>query len=343
LAAQAEPLPPPSSLDVQLAQLSWERSGLVVSRAAAMRNSVINRARDLLTGTLGSLPLVRANADGDVLDPAWLTRPDPDHTLGWLVAWTADDLFFYGYAWWRVTARDTNTPPRPVAVQWMPVVQTAVMRDPFGRIISATWTPPWGGPAIDVPARDIIAFEGLSTGILDGGRDVLSTAVRLDNAANRYSGENLAAGWLKQTAGVDLSPTEAAQRLEAFSLARQANVLAWLGQTVEYHESQLNPSVLQLVEGRTYQDGAVARLTNLPAYLLGVSIPGDSFTYKTALSTRVDFITFGLAPYLTVFAQTLSGDQVTPRGQTVAFDLSDFLALAASVPTAPVAPTPQGA
>jgi phage portal protein BeeE len=342
-AAAGDTLPPPSPLDVALAQLQWERVGLVVSREAAMRNSVVNRSRDLLCGTLASLPFTRTDTAGAELPNGWLDRPDPDHTRAWLVASTTDDLFFNGYAFWRVTARDAETVPRPLAVQWMPFAQVTVTRDGVGRIVSARWTPPFGGGVLDVPAVDLIIFEGLSTGLLWSGRDVLSTAARLDNAANRYSGANMAAGWLKQTGGVPLNAAEATEFLRTFTDAREANVLAWLSETVDYHESTLDPSKLQLVEARTYQDGAVARLCNVPAYMVGVGIPNAPMTYQNAEQTRVDLITFGMAPYLTCWSQTLSANNVTPRGQTVAFDPSAFLALAASVPGA-TAPAPaQGA
>ena len=73
----------------------------------------ISRARDLICSAVGALPFtlwkvdftsVPAGRAADRRRPAWMARPDPDRTRQWMLAWTADDLFFYGVAHWQITA-----------------------------------------------------------------------------------------------------------------------------------------------------------------------------------------------------------------------------------------------
>jgi hypothetical protein len=103
----------------------------------------------------------------------------------------------------------------------------------------------------------------------------------------------------------------------------------------------MDPSRLQLVEGRAYQDAAIARVCNVPNYAVGVGVPNDSMTYKTAATARYDLLDFGLSPFVTCWESTLSGDDVVPHGTVVAMDLAGFLRtdVLSGLPV-PAAPTP---
>lgn len=331
------------------------RSDLIVAtRTQALENSVVNRARDLICGTLAGLPFrrvrTRAGAD-DELGPGWLDRPDPTHTRGWFVAQVTDDLFFHEVAFARVTARDAEN--YPIALEWMPRVE--VMPDPDGSG-SVTWlrtTRPgvWWWPTatveqVDVDERDLIVFESPVTGLLRWSCNPLSTHARLDAAAKRFASHEMAAGWLAQKPGSeDISPVQAKELVRGFADMRAELALAYLNQSLEYHESTLNPSQLQLIEGRAYQDAATARLCNVPNYAVGVGVPNDSMTYKTAVTARLDLIDFGVAPFLSCWEQTMSAYNVTPRGTRVLFDLEPFLRSKelATLPADQTTPVPAGA
>lgn len=335
--AEAAPLggelPPPTPVQVELALLAAQRAaGVPLSRNQAMRLSVVNRARDLVCGVLAMCPFDRRRTRGaDVeasLGPGWLDRPDPDHTRGWFVASITDDLFFHGDALARVTVRDP-VDDRPVALQWLPWADSTVYRDPYGVVVRAVWTPTattGEQEPVDVDRSELVHFESPITGVLEAGVDVLSTAARLDGAANRFAGSEVPAGWLQQKPGGTPTTSAAAKELvTAFQAARLVNTIAWLNESVDYHESALDPSRLQLVQGRGYQDAALARLCNVPNFTVGVAVPGDSMTYKSALGARWDLLTFGIAPYIACWEQTLSGEAITPTGTSVVFDLEPFL------------------
>ena len=313
-----------------MSRLVDERAGRRVStRDQAIRLSVVNRARDIVCGVLSTLPLTRLRGDLrdpeslEDLGPGWLERPDPDHTRGWFVAGVTDDLFFHQHAYARVTAWDADL--RPVALQWMPYREVIRDEDALG----VTWFPTdrWLVPleSVAVDRSALVEFESPLLGVLRGGEDILTTAALLDSAAGRFAGVDIPAGWFSQKAGFEeMTDDEIEEFLERWWAARQFNTTGYHNDALEYHESQMDPSRLQLVEGRAYQDAALARLCNLPNYTLGVGVPNDSMTYKTALTARLDVIDFGLAPFIGCIEQTLSANAITPRGTHVQMVLEPF-------------------
>jgi hypothetical protein len=207
-------------------------------------------------------------------------------------------------------------------------------------------TVPGSSTVLEVPWPEVVAFESPLVGVLESGA-VLTTAARLDGSAGRFAAMEVAAGWLKAAPGsmVERSPAEALEQVTAFEETRRRHVIAYVPEDLDYQESNLNPAGLQLVEGRSYQDAAVARVCNVPNFAVGVGVPNDSMTYKTAQTARYDLVDFGIAPYLECWSQTLSSDQVTPHGTVVAFDLEPFLRtadLARIIEPAP-APAPAAA
>lgn len=308
-----------AALAAQVAARDWQA---VATRDQAMRNSVVNRARDIVCGTLGCLPFTRIRG-GEVLGPGWLSRPDPFHSRAWFVSWVTDDLFFRGGAFARVTVRDSDG--QVVALEWMPWVE--VLPDDAGEGVTWYRSGRWPGTGrldpIHVARRDLVRFEPAIVGVLNGGEEVLSTASRLNGAADRFAGAELAAGWLKQTGGEPLSETDALELVTTFQASRRVNTIAFLNEVADYHESAMDPSRLQLVEGRSYQDAAVARLCNVPNFVVGVGVPNDSMTYKTALTARLDLLDFGLQPFVSCWQETLT--ELAPRGTEVRVDVEAFL------------------
>ena len=154
-------------------------------------------------------------------------------------------------------------------------------------------------------------------------------------------------GWIEQVPGTATQSADDLSNLaRSFADARESNAIAALNEACRYVESTLDPSRMQLVEARTYQDAALARVCNVPAFLVGAVTPGDSMTYKSAQQSRWDLLSFGVGPYLTCLESTLSLPTVTPRGTQVHVDPSPFLRTAelAAVDTASAAAlTPTGA
>ena len=89
------------------------------ARNRAMSVATISRARDLMASVIACMPLKMYNEmwNGDEMEQVyiaprtWLRQPDPSVTYNFLMAWTFDDLFFYGRAFWYITARTQDGYP----------------------------------------------------------------------------------------------------------------------------------------------------------------------------------------------------------------------------------------
>ena len=93
----------------------------------------------------------------------------------------------------------------------------------------------------------------------------------------------------------------------------------------------MDPSKLQLTEARTYQALEMARVANIPPYLVGAPT-GSGMTYQNALQARQDLYLFGAKPYIDCVEQTLSMNNVTPRGRYIYLDVEYYLEEANNVP-----------
>lgn len=306
-----------------LAPIEWEGRGAPLGwdREGAMSLPTISRARDLICTAVAALPITAWSVDVATVPavelqrpgPSWSARPDPDRTRQWLLAWTTDDLYFYGLAHWQITRRFAGVDDYPLTFQRITPGDLQV--DANGR---ATIN------GVPVAARDIVEFLSPIEGLLVNGWRALSIAVALDDATDRFAGTEVPAGVLEeQPGGEDMSAAELSQLAATFTEARRTNTTAATNKYVRYRETQIDSSA-QLVEGRTYQALELARLGNVPPYLVGAP-SGTGMTYQNAAQARGDLIDFGALPYIGCIEQTLSGPNVTPGGTAIRLDTNAWL------------------
>jgi hypothetical protein len=302
-------------------------AGWLMTRDAAMTLPTISRARDLICGAIAQLPITMWRLDFSQVPAieartppvSWFDRPDPDRTRAWLLGWTADDLMFEGVAHWRVTSRFADTFPatfRRVAPGGLDV------RDDHALVTDPDYN---GGRPERVELRDIVQFQSPIEGLLSNGGRAISIALQLDGAADRFAGTELPTGILEEQDGSeDLTSDELRKLADDFALARRLNTTAATNKHVRYREIDVDASKMQLVEGRTYQALELARLSNIPPYLVGAPA-GTGMTYLNGQQARQDLVDFGAAPYVACIEQTLSGPNVTPRGTLIRLDLNVWL------------------
>lgn len=293
----------------------------VWSREAAMSIPTIKRARDLICTAVAALPLTMWSIDFSKPEPVetkvppagWMIRPDVNHTRQYLLAWTVDDLFFHGRAYWHVVSRFATS--FPATFEWVPFTEISI-DSISGRVT-------WNAKPLD-PA-DIIEFCSPNDGLLYCGYRAIQTALNLDLAAERFSTNEIPAGWLEQTENSEpLDASELAGIASTFQLARSQRTVAALNPFLRWKESAMDPSKLQLVEARQYQSLELARLANVPAYM--VSAPQSTgMTYTNSVQAKSDLLDFGALPHLQTIEQTLSGDNVLPRNSFTRFDLEVWL------------------
>jgi phage portal protein BeeE len=306
-----------------LAPIEW--GGAAVpwwDRTAAMSLPTISRARDLICSAVAALPFTTWQVDNNATpaverqrpDLTWTRRPDPDRTRQWLLAWTTDDLFFYGEAHWYITARYAGADDYPRAFQRI---------TPGDLVVDNNGATTVNGTRID--PRDIVEFLSPIEGLLSNGYRALSIAVALDDAADRFAGTEIPSGVLQEQAGgEDMSADDLAQLAATFTEARRSNTTAALNKYVQYSPTTVDASAMQLVEGRTYQALEMARLANVPPYLVGAPA-GTGMTYQNAEQARGDLIDFGCLPYIGCIEQTLSGPNVCAGGTSVRLETNAWL------------------
>jgi hypothetical protein len=290
------------------------------TRESAMSLPTISRSRDLLVSAVSALPFTfwrRSTEPGGeperIADAAWFERPDPERTRQWILAQTTDDLFFYGLAHWRILRRGADTFP----LAYRRIVPGDLHVHTDGTVVVGTEPVDW---------RDIVEFASPIDGILANGYRAISIALSLDSAAERFADTEIPAGVLEEQdhGGEDSTAQYLREQAAEFTAARHANVTAATNRYFRYREINWDASKMQLVEGRTYQALELARLANIPGYLVGAPA-GTGMTYLNAQQAREDLITFGAAPLIGCLEQTLSGPICTPRGNSVVMDQTAWL------------------
>lgn len=296
-----------------------------VSRAEALAVPAVLRARNLIAGTLGSLPVETHDKTRALVRSPFLDQIDPNIPNSVTLAATYEDLLFEGLAWWQITgfgwdgfpaaARHVDvrevslSPPQGVVQNMLPSGQF-----PGGVV----WV---HGKVVD--GRNMIRFDSLNPPLLTHGARAIRTALALDAAASNYANTPRPLGMFTPADGADPEDTAVQAALDAWEEARQTRADGYVGAGLKYTPMSWNPAELQLAEGRQHAVLEIARATGIDPEDLGVST--TSRTYANAIDRRIDFVNQTLAPYAKAISDRLSMGDVTPRGQYVCVDLDDFL------------------
>lgn len=255
------------------------------------------------------------------LEP-WMVQPDPTVTRNFIMSQTATDLMMRGRATWYITSRSQAT-GRPLSFRWLPQASVSML-DQAG--------PQWFGfsnqilfNGVELDPNETVQFIAPTQGLIYVGARSISTALKLDQAADRFASTEIAAGYLQQTDNSEpMSAEDLGELAAAWAAARRVSAVGALNSAVTWKEFSSDPAKLQLVESRQFQALELSRHTGIPPYLLGIGVPG-SFTYSNAQQARQDLYLFGAKQYLDCIAETLSMNNILPRGRFVKWDLDDYL------------------
>ena len=299
------------------------------ARQRAMSLATVSRSRDLLASVISCMPLqmygeMFDNVTGemeqiDLAPRSWLRQPDPGVTYNFLMAWTLDDLLFYGRAFWAITARTQDGFP------------SAFTRLPAGSITTNDQSGPvFFGPSNEIyfagqqlPTADVVQFLSPIQGIIYSSAQTIATALKVEESRYNMARTSLPSGILKQTGGEPLSATELADIGAAFNQARLSSQTAVLNEFLTYEPSNATPDKMLMIESAQYSALDLARLCGVPPYLVGVAT--GSYAYTSSEQSRADLYIFGVKPYADCIASTLSMNNVLPRGTYVKFDTDDYL------------------
>jgi len=287
----------------------------------------ISRARDLMASVIGCMNFKmytemwngREMEKMPLAPRTWLRRIDPSLPNNFILAWTFDDLFFYGRAFWYITSRTADGYPASYTRLPAAMVQTLDQAGPV-----------WFAPSKDIvfnggglDYNDVVQFLSPIQGIIYMSEQSVATALKLEAARYRNSSSAIPAGILRQTGGEPLSAQELADLAAAFNAARETNQTAALNEFVSYTETATSPDKMLLIDSAEFQAMEMARLCNIPPYLAGVSV--GSYSYQSSAEARMDLWTFGVRAYADCIAGTLSQNNILPNGTYVEFDVQQYL------------------
>jgi HK97 family phage portal protein len=293
-----------------------------VDRNTAMQVPSLSRARNLYSGTIGSLPLeCRLRADNSYVEsPRVINQPDPRVAGSGVYFWIVEDLLFYGIAYGMVLDVYQEFPNR--IKSWTRIVPTRVNVNYNTAATEVTGYSVDGTKVPDQGVGSLVVFYGLDEGILARGGRTIRTAHELEKAAYNFAQEPAPSMALKSN-GVNLPAERITKLLEQWKSARQTRSTAFLNADIELQQFGHSPRDLQMVEARQYLAAEIARLCNIPAWYINADM--GSMTYSNVTQSRRDLIDLSLKPILTCIEQRLSQSDFVPQTQRVRYDLNDFL------------------
>jgi HK97 family phage portal protein len=293
------------------------------TRALAMSVPSVARARGIICGTVGSLPLTTFNRiTGEYVDPhRVINQPDP-RVAGFVVyCWLAEDIWMYGAGYGQVLEMYSATDGGRVRA-WTRVSpdRVTVDTDFLNTTINGYKV---DGKAVPINGvGSIIRFDGPDEGLLHRAGKTIQAAVYLENAAVNYAKEPAPSMVLKSN-GTNLTAERISSLLSAWKTARQSRSTAFLNADVELQQFGFDPKTMQLSEARQYVALELARACGIPAYFL--SAETTSMTYTNAVNERRSLVDFSLRPILKAIEERLSLPDFVPNPVMVRFDLDDFL------------------
>jgi hypothetical protein len=296
-----------------------------VTRAEAMRVPAIAKARATLVTFAAGSPLVALAGEVRSVKP-WMQRTNGMLSPWHRMAWTMDDVFFYGWSCWVAALGADNF---PLTCDRMPYGAWAVDQDQ--RIVyNDTDDPRKGEP---IPGAFLI--PGPSEGILDNMSGTIRAAANLERSWAGRVRQPIPVVELHETTPGHIKKEEAAELVRGYNRNRLDPDGATL-YTPAAVELRVHGEVSTdtLVEARNAIRLDVANFTNLPAAALDGSLSTASLTYSTQEGKESD-IAQGVRYWTDPVAARLSQDDIVPAGTRTRLDFGQFLS-AAPIPTGPV-------
>jgi len=290
---------------------------LRVSRKDAMSVPSVARARNLICGTVASIPLEYYNKrTGEVIaPPRWINQLSKNQPSFVTINWIVDSLLFYGNAYLRVTERYAED-GRPSAFEWIANSRVTFTTDLEGIMITQYYV-----DANPIDMNDIVTIQGLDEGVLERAGKTIQSAIDINRAASISAATPMSSGILKNT-GADLPPAEVSGLLAAWKRSRQNNSTAYLTSTLEFQSTQFSPKDMMYNEAIQNLSTEIARAMNVPAYYLSAD-QNTTMTYANVTEERKQFYALSIEPYIQAIQTRLSMDDISTAGHEVRFAVFD--------------------
>lgn len=288
-----------------------------VSRHDAMTVPSVARARNLICGTVASIPLEYYNKrTGEVIaPPRWINQLSKSQPSFVTITWIVDSLMMYGVSYLLVTERYAED-GRPSAFEWIANTRVTFTTDLYGIHVTQYYI-----DANPIDMNDIVTIQGFDEGILDRGGRTIQAAIDVDRAAAVNSANPQPAGFLKNS-GADLPANEVQGLIAAWKRARQNNSTAYLTSTLDYNPVSFSPKDMMYNEAVQNLSTQIARVCNVPAYYLSAD-QNTTMTYANVQDERKQFYALSIEPYVQAIQTRLSMDDISTAGHEVRFAVFD--------------------
>jgi len=288
-----------------------------VSRHDAMTVPSVARARNLICGTVASIPLeYYKTSTGEVIaPPRWIKQLSKSQPSFVTINWIVDSLLFYGVAYLLVTERYAED-GRPAQFEWVANSRITFTTDLEGIMVTQYYM-----DMSPVNMNDIVTIQGFDEGVLDRGSRTIQAAIDVDRAAAVNSANPQPAGFLKNS-GADLPPNEVQGLISAWKRARQNNSTAYLTSTLDYSPVAFSPKDMMYNEAVQNLSTQIARTMNVPAYYLSAD-QNTTMTYANVQDERKQFYALSIEPFIQAIQARFSMDDISTSGHEVKFCVGD--------------------
>lgn len=287
-----------------------------VNRKSAIQVPAVKRARDLIAGTIGTLPLHLHDVDRQRVVSELLDQPEEDTPRSVTMTRLVEDLLFESIAWWEITSIRTGYPAHVHRCE----PERVNVRE--GKV---WYLDPKTNRERQLTDDRVIRFTSPNDPLLVAGARAIRACIMLDAAAARYADEPMPTGYFTPKPGEPdpESETTVESVLSDWKTSRETRSTGYVPAWLDYKTVALSPKDLQLADARQHAVLEIARLTGIDPEELGVST--TSRTYANQFDRRKQFVDFTLGVYLTAIQDRLSMPDVTPPGQYARWNLDAFL------------------
>jgi hypothetical protein len=298
--------------EIAFAELFGFVGDLAVSRPMAMSIPAVARARQILITSIAGLPL-RVYRGPDLVDPqpAWPSRTDGDVSPWHRMAWTLDDLIFYGWSLWAVKRGSDGF---PISVDRMPIERWSIDND--GQVLVDGFV---------VDNESVILIPGPFEGLLVTGSRTLVGGARLERSWINKAENPVPIVELHETGPDELMDGEPEQIVADWLAARNdpMGTVAYTPNRIQVNTHGQNDPAM-FIEARNSLRIDVGGILGIPSGLMDASLSTASLTYSTRDGQRNEFADFSVPYWTDPISGRLSMDDVVPQGSRTRFDLSDL-------------------
>lgn len=291
-----------------------------VTREQCMAIPAVARARHLIAGTISQLPLGLWRGETQLDAAPWMYRTNGAVPPQLRMLWTMDDLIFGGLSLWAVergTEKQILDAWR-VPPEWWEITQE-------GQIL-------YNGDS--VTQESVVLIHGPFEGLLEAGAHTVRAFHNLERAWAKRVRQPIPAVELHETEADQLEDEEVNDLLEQWGkMLESGGGAAFTPYDIDLRTHGEAKTDL-FIEGRNAATLDIARLLNVPATMLDASLATSSLQYNTKADDRNAYIDQTIRFWAMAIEARLSMDDVVPRGQRVAFDLTSLV----SVPNPPTGP-----